>query len=479
MLLALTFDAAAVVVAVVAVVLTLIVSAAWIRAAPSLSLSAGAESEAIPVVSRAHRGGVLYDPLHNWRLSTVYGARFRLGSTLVLNEAPSSCGVAVGSSRVPSYAAGERMSRGRRIVLQPYGRVWQAYHAALVPLLGLGLREVWDAAMAIEAEALVRRLSERDADVDLVAEAHRYTAAVTVRAVYGRPADDAVLRGLQASAARMAHAFAHWSDRSRWAASLPPFRGRWDAFFRQDEAMFTALLDGVRDGDCCAAHIPHRDAGGGGGGGGGVDRAYVAATIIEAGSETTGSTLVLFLLAAACFPAAVGDEVDVRAIVRECLRLTPAGSSGMLHIHPDGGERVLPNTYGIHHHPDMGGWAFDPTRHAQTQAQAQAQAQAQIHAFGFGKRRCPGAQVATRSLTTAVQALRDNFTFSLTPHAEVVRKHAIQRLEEDYKRWPDLTAKERQLRAEAGPNAALLDAYTLGRISRHDVARCIQLHPRT
>lgn len=166
--------------------------------------------------------------------------------------------------------------------------------------------------------------------------------------------------------------------------------------------------------------------------------AYISGTLLEAGSDTTSSTLYAFVLAMLLYPGAqkkaqaeideaVGERLPtmededglqfVRACMKETLRWMPTTILGavphavtkddeyMGYLIPKGAG-VLNNVWGIHmdekRHPEPR--RFEPERYRHdTQSLYDSAANSDgtkrdVFTFGAGRRICPGMHVAERSL---------------------------------------------------------------------------------
>ncbi|RYP04548.1 hypothetical protein DL765_010156 [Monosporascus sp. GIB2] len=178
--------------------------------------------------------------------------------------------------------------------------------------------------------------------------------------------------------------------------------------------------------------------------------AYVSGSLLEAGSDTTSSTLIGFVQALLCFPEVVKlgqAELDsvcgnrlpdlndlpnlpyIRGCMKESLRWMPTVPLGVNHavIRDDEymgykipkGAGVMYNVWAIGHdpkrHPDPR--RFDPARWAhdsQTSAEAanNPDATKRDHfVFGAGRRLCQGMHIADRSLFLAISRLLWAFDF--------------------------------------------------------------------
>jgi cytochrome P450 len=307
------------------------------------------------------------------------------------------------------------------------------------------------------------------------------------------------------------------------------------------------------------------------------DIAYLSATVFEAGTETTAMTLNTFFLACITFPDFVAHaqaEIDaalsaadlqsknqevcfsgpattavlpsfehmdqlpyVRAVIRETLRFTPTGSTGVAHTSTcatddildfrDGGDNgdnttrphhryrisagctVLPNTYGIHHdaalYPDP--YRFLPERFlpagvatgqsprigARGQRGTSLDLTAGHHAFGFGRRICPGLDLASNALfisTARVLACLDmQPTAFAREKAEELREEDERWVREWRRKGPALFGRDAatvnrvlegmiEERVGLPELAPLLDAYNTFRLSKEDLGRCLKINVR-
>ncbi|KAL1875436.1 hypothetical protein Daus18300_003175 [Diaporthe australafricana] len=427
-------------------------------------------------------------------------------------------------------------------------------------------------------------------NITILDEISRFTASSVLQITYARRAetpDDPILRDLQIVSQNIASAFTpgkYWVEDFPLLDMFPVFISPWKRRLTSDhrfemrlfERLLHALeerLDGngrgrnsnnnklppqVRDTaiapeECAASELlRNREQLQ-------VDRediAYLAAGIFEAGTETTAMTINAFLLAAACYPdvtrraqAEIEEYMDSKesceesvptfsdlqklpylgAVVKEALRLTPTGSSGVGHtptkpgpqplrlecngdedatkmIIPSGAT-VLANTYGLHHDHDRYSdpWRFDPDRWiVPTSQQASPPGVQKItisghcldhthanYAFGFGRRLCPGSSLASHSLSMSIALLLLCFDFELTDQAHVHWQAMEKQDREDFRRWAELFPLEGQAamhRERASKEncqddrdrigRCLIDAYIAFKLSKEQLAECIHLKPR-
>lgn len=558
-----------------------------------------------PVLLINHPSTTLLARLRRWVLHwSNYGAQDSPETTLLINslsehERPLKSLLGACASRRPSIAAGKYLSRGRRIVLQPYGPDWIRHRRAFTSLLTKEkISNRWTKALRHEAMVMVGRIaklntSQNPACTTVLDEISRFTASSVLQITYARRAetpDDPILEDLRTVSQNIASAFMpgkYWVEDFPLIDIFPAFISPWKRKLNSDHhfemALFDRLLSGVRvrlDGsqsdcgsdrwklteqtegsvialeECAAAELLRnreqlqldQD-----------DIAYLAAGIFEAGTETTAMTINTFLLAAACYPEMVrraqaeideymcrkeSDEESIPtftdlqqlpylgAVVKEALRLTPTGSSGVghtptksgphyLHLEDDGvgdkatitippGATVLANTYGLHHDHDRypEPWRFDPGRWMAPQSDQEPPPVGtqkcstpgyysldHTHAnfaFGFGRRICPGSSLASHSLSMAISLLLLCFDFELTDRAEAHRHSVEVQDREESRRFAELfptdgtrAAIHRELLSkEECPDRrdrlgrVLIDAYIAFRLSKEQLAECIRIKPR-
>lgn len=551
-----------------------------------------------PVVLIRHQSTTWLARLTRWFDRLACRAQEGTDTTVLINSLSTNEGalkslIASCASRRPSIPAGKYLSRGQRIVLQPYGPAWILHRRVFTSLLTKHkISNRWTKALRHEAMVMVGRIAElgatsrRPADTTVLDEVSRFTASSVLQITYARRAetpDDPILRDLRVVSQNIASAFTpgkYWVEDFPLLDIFPTFLSPWKrkltADHRFEMELFKGLLDGVEakldgsqgEGGLNHCKPPERA-------GGSViapeqcaaaellrsrqfqlDResiAYLAAGIFEAGTETTAMTLNTFLLAAACYPemtkraqAEIDDHMSSKdqneemvptfadlqelpylgAVVKEALRLTPTGSSGVGHtstklgpyfldLDCDGtsgmdkltippGATVLANTYGLHHdhdrYPDP--WRFDPGRwiapeDSDQESPSSAHSLDHTHAnfaFGFGRRICPGSSLASHSLSMAIALLLLCFNFELTDRAEAHRHGVEKQDREEHRRWAELFPgagagalaamhRERASKLDHQDEGdrigrALIDAYIAFKLSREQLAECIRLEPR-
>lgn len=424
-------------------------------------------------------------------------------------------------------------------------------------------------------------------DQSILDEISRFTASSVLQITYARRAstpDDRALKDLETVSQNIADAFTpgkYWVEEfpllDMFPSVISPWKRRLNADHDFEMKLFRDLLHGLEsklDGErrnsgesifdpqsaigegvispeeCAAAELLQnrghlkldRD-----------DICYLAAGIFEAGTETTAMTIDTFLLAAASYPNMIRKaqaEIDLimdrkqcrgeavptfedlqhmpylAAVVKETLRLTPTGSSGVGHtsirvgpqslelnnggdeesmqLHIPSGATVLANTYGLHHNPHHfpNPWNFDPDRWLPSDARFPSNSQdfasptvsldhTNAHySFGFGRRICPGSTLASYSLSISIAMFLLCFDFELTDSG---RKHYIEmerQQQEEQGKWKDLFPDPGRDIIQEGllsnvyddepeqMGRLLIDAHIAFKLSRSQLAECIRLQPR-
>lgn len=503
------------------------------------------------------------------------------GDDGTLKQLLNSC-----ASRADSIAAGRYLSRGRRIVLQPYGPEWVRQRKAFAMLLTKQkIENHWTEALRFEAMELVDRVSRLSdkaplRDSRLVDEVTRFTASSVLQITYARRAPtpgDPILRDLKVVSRNIASAFTpgkYWVEKVPLLDMFPAFLSPWkrtlNANHHFESTLFRQLLENVEGEmngngcgevatdsvisveDCGAALLLRNENHD-------LDRdhiVYLAAGLVEAGTETTALTINTFLLAAACYPEYVrhaqgevdnymcdqyGDQRAVPnfedlaqlrvlvALVKETLRLTPTGSSGVGHTPTSGkplslniqgaqrglprrldipsGATILGNIYGLHHDTEVFSdpWRFNPRRWLSTKpddtrpspshtARASCNPLDHTHAtfaFGFGRRICPGSALASYSLSIAIALLLFCFDFELTDTAKTICNEMDRQGRNENEKWarlfpiggPEALESEQSSKGTDEDERdrigrTLIDAHTRFKLSKGQLDQCVRLNCR-
>ncbi|KAF2176411.1 cytochrome P450 [Zopfia rhizophila CBS 207.26] len=356
------------------------------------------------------------------------------------------------SSRSPAPLAQDVASAGRRQLFMPYGPRWRSIRKHSHTLLNLTTSVKYQPVQDFESKQLLTEFLDSPEDFYLINR--RYSASVIMLVTYGYRIPswgDPLIKKIYDvidNFTEMTAPGAHAIDSFPSLASLPEWlMGNWRTFgkrvFDHDSKVYLDLwnrlkreTDSGEARDCFTKTFylndPEKN---------GIDdlsAAYTCGGLIEAGSETTGTTLNNFILCIALFPDAqknaqeeldkvVGpdrlptweDEQDlpyVRSLIKEVLRWRPVNKFGMTHATseddwyegyfiPKGSVAVL-NWWAIHRDPRIfeNPDDFDPARYLTKPLPAAdyinvSDPYARDHfTYGAGRRVCPGVHVAERSL---------------------------------------------------------------------------------
>ncbi|KAH9880072.1 hypothetical protein J1614_002098, partial [Plenodomus biglobosus] len=356
------------------------------------------------------------------------------------------------SSRAPSPLAQDVASAGRRQLFMPYGPRWRSIRKHSHTLLNLTASVKYQPVQDFESKVLLKELLE--SPDEFLSINRRYSASVIMLVTYGYriPSwDDPLIKRIYGVLERFGEMTAPgaYAIESFPSLSWLPQRllGNWrthgEEIFAQDSAVYLDLwntlkreTDAGTARDCFTKTFYLNDPAKSG-----IDdlaAAYTCGGLIEAGSETTGTTLNNFMLCMVIFPEAqrkaqeeldriVGrdrlpcweDEDDlpyVRGLIKEVLRWRPVNKLGMQHAASEDdwyqgyfipkGAVVVLNWWAIHYDEKI--WpnptAFDPQRYIKHTASAAHYMNAadpgerDHFSYGAGRRACPGVHVAERSL---------------------------------------------------------------------------------
>ncbi|KAF2849263.1 cytochrome P450 [Plenodomus tracheiphilus IPT5] len=420
------------------------------------------------------------------------------------------------SSRVPSPLAQDVASAGRRQLFMPYGPRWRSIRKHSHTLLNLTSSVKYQPIQDFESKVLLKELLE--SPDEFMSINRRYSASVIMLVTYGYriPSwDDPLIKriyGVLERFTEMTAPGAYAIESFPALASLPQFLlGNWrthgEKIFAQDSAVYLDLwntlkreTDAGTARDCFTKTFYLNDPAKSG-----IDdlaAAYTCGGLIEAGSETTGTTLNNFTLCMVLFPDAqrraqeeldrvVGkdrlpaweDEGDlpyVRALIKEVLRWRPVNKLGMQHATSEDdwyeghfipkGAVVVLNWWAIHYDESI--WAnptaFDPSRYLNHPASAAhymntADPRERDHfSYGAGRRACPGIHVAERSLFINVARVLWGFNLKKKIEKDGTEKNVTEKMVPGFFSVPEpfecdirpRSAKHADIMRKAGSDAA-------------------------
>ncbi|KAF2850847.1 cytochrome P450 [Plenodomus tracheiphilus IPT5] len=356
------------------------------------------------------------------------------------------------SSRPPLPLAQDVASGGYRQLFMKYGLQWRQIRKHSHTLLNLNAAAKYQPIQDFESKQVLRDLIESPSEFYFINR--RYSSSVTMLVTYGYriPSFEhplikkiyTVLDNLTEMTAPGAHAV----DSFPSLAMLPQWiLGNWKSFgkrvFEHDSKIYMDLweqlkheVDNGEAKECFSKEFYKKDPAANG-----IDdklAAYTCGGLVEAGSETTASTINNWFLAMTLNPEAqkraqeeidrvVGpsrlpefsDEKDlpyVRAMVKETLRWRPVNKFGMMHTLTEDdwyngyflpkGSTVVLNWWAIHFNPEFypDPEKYDPARFLDKPLSAAEYINSAIpnerdhFTYGAGRRVCPGVHVAERSL---------------------------------------------------------------------------------
>ncbi|KAI1496915.1 cytochrome P450 [Biscogniauxia marginata] len=360
---------------------------------------------------------------------------------------------AIYSSRPHTYIANEVVCPNEiHLLLLKYGSEWRKQRKIVQSLLNVNaVDDLLPVQNAEATQTMFELLHDPQGYYDHI---RRYTTAVILASVYGQRGARFDSTNVQA----LYHAQDQFTAIIEQGATPPvdtfpvlkllpnfmaPWKTRAKAVRKEQKSLYLSLLRKTRErmetgkGPPCFLHVLLRDQQKND-----MDDehlAYLAGNLMEAGSDTTASTLLSFLLAALEYPAEfkkaqmevdevcgasrspTTDDIDrlpfIRAIMDETLRWRPVAAGGVAHMLTQDdtyqgyflpkGTIFFANTWAIHRdeteyeQPDE----FMPDRFLNNRfgtrypvAESMDDHRRVSYGFGAGRRVCPGQRLAKNSL---------------------------------------------------------------------------------
>ncbi|EOD46627.1 Cytochrome P450 [Neofusicoccum parvum] len=356
------------------------------------------------------------------------------------------------SSRARLPLAQDVASAGRRQLFLPYGQRWRQIRKYSHSLLSATAAIKYQPIQDYESKQLMKELL--DSPESFYEINRRYAASVIMLSTYGKRIPSwedplikrvfKVIDNLTEMTAPGAHAVDSFPSLASWPQWL---LGNWRSFgqtvFEHDSKVYLDLWNKLKEEvdqgiarDCYCKEFYLNDPAKNG-----IDdlfAAYSCGGLVEAGSETTATTLNNFLLCMTLFPAAMDkaqeeidrvvgsdrlpqweDEKDLpytRALIKEVLRWRAVNKFGMTHASSEDdwyegffipkGSVVVLNWWAIHMDPSIHSnpEEFDPARYlnrplgAAEYLNASDPYERDHFTYGAGRRVCQGVHLAERSL---------------------------------------------------------------------------------
>ncbi|KAI1271690.1 cytochrome P450 [Xylaria sp. FL0933] len=367
------------------------------------------------------------------------------------------------SSRPDMYLGQDIASGGFRMVLMEYGESWRIDRGIVHNSLNIKASRTYVPYQDLENKAMLLGFLEQPAE--FFSHIRRYTNSISTQMIFGFRTLDIHDPQLE----QLIHGFENWSELSgsQTAAFLDVFpilrrlpdmflpakrhasklhKKEYDLYVGHYLTAKRKLKEGKAKPCICSDIVRAQDelkfsdgiAG------------YLSGSLLEAGSDTSASTLIGFIQALLIFPevSTLGQaEIDrvcgdrmpdlndlpdlpyIRGCIKESMRWMPTAILGIPHAttrddeysgyHIPKGAGVVLNVWAIHNdpsrHPDPR--RFDPSRwlhDSQTSAEAANNRDASKRdqfVFGAGRRLCQGMHIADRNLFLAISRLLWAFDF--------------------------------------------------------------------
>ncbi|KAF2095712.1 cytochrome P450 [Rhizodiscina lignyota] len=354
------------------------------------------------------------------------------------------------SSREQLPAAAVLLSRGLRPVLLPYDDVWRNGRRLMHLLAMPSAAATYEPTQAMLSTWLLENLIRSPTDYEQWIE--QYSSGLMLRLAFGRKITTGkepevrriykVLENLERIASPGAYLVDTFPSLMMLPKPLAPFKQELEDLHQEELSLFRKLRDDIRveidagtAPDCWEKVAVEKE----GESGLTPDQlAYVIGTMFEAGSGTTAAGMMSFLLCMVLHPEEqrkVHEELDrvigserlpqfadmpdlpyVRATMKETLRWRPVTAGGVPHLLTKddvyngtfipAGTNIHANQWAIHRDPELypEPETFKPERWLDPKYPTYKEPLSTypnlqgFSAFGFGRRICPGLNIAERSL---------------------------------------------------------------------------------
>ncbi|EXJ66231.1 uncharacterized protein A1O5_10847 [Cladophialophora psammophila CBS 110553] len=358
----------------------------------------------------------------------------------------------VTGSKARLRVAMDVLSGGFRMLFMPYGKHWRAVRSVVHQCLSITSAEKMKPSQDLESR---RYLYDVLTDPEnFLVHVRRYTASVIMYSTYGRRVtslDDPTYQAIFEEAQVFGVVFGtrFMVDKYPILEKLPKFlqwwRAKYEPYHQKEVELWMGLWNGLKEQLASGIHtgcfvkkfmeVDYPKMGISE-----IEAAYVAGTLIEAGSDSTQNTLNSLILGLVAFPetvkaaheeldSVVGDRLPqfedsqrlpyIRAMVKEVMRWRSVSNDHFAHlstgdvVYKDyfipAGTVIVGNTWALHYdperYPEPG--RFNPARFLGTRALELSAGECinvsdpcdRDHwSFGAGRRVCPGYTLAENSL---------------------------------------------------------------------------------
>ncbi|KAF7567397.1 CypX, Cytochrome P450 [Pyrenophora tritici-repentis] len=442
----------------------------------------------LPILGNAHQlGKQPYQQITKWAREYGEVYKIRLGwNDWYMVCSPDACKEildkqsAYTSSRAPFPVAGDALSGGMRFLFMEYGPEWRKLRGISHKLLTPAVSATFKPSQEFEAKMLLEEIlkgadAEKGNDVSYMA-IRRYTVSVIMTSTYGRriPQWDCPevhsIYEIMNDFSTIAKPGAYLADTLPFFGKLPPSLQWWrkgvKPYFDKQAKLWMSFWSALKTQketrqapECFVKQF--MESGYEEQGISELQAAFLAGSMIEAGSETTSAALNTAILYLSANPDARKRAVNeiqevitssrsptfddepklpyIRAIVKETLRLRPVTNIGTPHyttapvtykdIHIPVNSVVCLQQYPIHYDPTVfpEPQRFTPERylhhpHGSGHYAAGPAASRDHWAFGSGRRICSGVHLAENSMFIVLAKLL--WAFDILPPLDAHGKEA-------------------------------------------------------